>query len=227
MKIKSPLVKGKIVQLKPRVYAAVIPNRYERGMLFCRYQEFYESPHRKIKGKIISFEEMMNVYVKLNKLDSFNYPAEWAGYNLPSQVLWKAVDEFHYSYKGNGYDELMKNIAFYCENDVLNKTGERKPWYLICAESSESSLMKHELAHGLYYTNKEYYNSCQLLINNMRKIDYESIKKKLIKMQYCPDKKIIDDEIQAYLSTGLYPSMKTKAIEAARKPFIKNLKKFL
>jgi len=224
MKIKNPLVKGKIVELRPRIYAVIIPDRYERGMLFSRYQEYYESAIKSIKGKYVSFVNFMNTYRKENKHESFIYPEDWAGYNIPSESLDISINLF---YKENEYDVIMNDIYFHCAIDAQNKNnGTRCKWYLISAESEESSLMKHEIAHGLYYTNKEYYNSCQELLNDMKPSVYESIKKKLIKMQYGDDKVIIPDEIQAYLSTGLYPTMKTKAIEAARKPFIKNFKKF-
>jgi hypothetical protein len=202
----------------------IIPDRYERGMLFSRYQEYYESAIKSIKGKYVSFVNFMNTYRKENKHESFIYPEDWAGYNIPSESLDISINLF---YKENEYDVIMNDIYFHCAIDAQNKNnGTRCKWYLISAESEESSLMKHEIAHGLYYTNKEYYNSCQELLNDMKPSVYESIKKKLIKMQYGDDKVIIPDEIQAYLSTGLYPTMKTKAIEAARKPFIKNFKKF-
>jgi hypothetical protein len=225
MKIKNPLVKGVVKEIKPFIYAAIIPDRYERGMLFCRHQEYYESAIKSIKGKYISFENFMNTYRKVNKHNSFIYTEDWAGYNIPSHILEKSNNLF---YKETEYDKIMNDIYFYCTIDAQNKNnGTSHKWYLISAEKETSSLMYHEIAHGLYYTNKEYYNSCQVLLNDMKPSVYELVKKKLIKMQYGDDKKIIPDEIQAYLSTGLYPSMKTKAIEGARKPFIKNFKKFL
>lgn len=224
MKINTPLVKGKLVELRPRIYAVIIPDRYERGMLFSRYQEYYESAIKSLRGKYNSFVQFMNTYRKENKHGSFIYPDDWAGYNLPSESLDKSINLF---YKENEYDVIMNDIYFHCSIDAQNKNnGIRCKWYLISAESDKSSLMQHEIAHGLYYTNKEYYKSCQELLNNMKPSVYQSVKKKLIKMQYGDDKIIIPDEIQAYLSTGLYPTMKTKAIEEARKPFIKNFKKF-
>ena len=40
MKIKHPLVKGKVIQIKPFIYCVEIDDDYDRAMLFCRYQEF-------------------------------------------------------------------------------------------------------------------------------------------------------------------------------------------
>lgn len=224
MKIKHSLVKGVVKEIKPFIYAVVIPDRYERGMLFTRYQEYYESGIKSLRGKYNSFVQFMNIYRKQNKHKTFIYTEDWAGYNIPSNSLDKSIDVF---YKETEYDEIMNDIYFYCSIDSQNKNnGTRHKWYLISAEKEGSSLMNHEIAHGLYFTNKEYYDSCQVLLKNMKPSVYKSIKDKLIKMQYGDDKIIIPDEIQAYLSTGLYPIMKTKAIEEARKPFIKNFKKF-
>ena len=35
----------KITEVKPNVFAVIIPNQYDRAMTFCRVQEFYESPN--------------------------------------------------------------------------------------------------------------------------------------------------------------------------------------
>jgi hypothetical protein len=45
-------------------------------------------------------------------------------------------------------------------------------------------------------------------------------------MGYNDDKKIIDDEIQAFMSTGLYNGLDTKELKVYQKEFIKNFKKF-
>jgi hypothetical protein len=47
----------------------------------------------------------------------------------------------------------------------------------------------------------------------------EKIFKKLIKMGYVDDKKILIDEAQAFLSTGLYNGLNTKEIEKYEKQF--------
>ena len=52
------------------------------------------------------------------------------------------------------------------------------------------------------------------------------LKKKLIKMGYVNDKKIIDDEIQAFMSTGLYNGLDTKELKKYEGGFIKNFKKY-
>jgi hypothetical protein len=45
-------------------------------------------------------------------------------------------------------------------------------------------------------------------------------------MGYVNDKKIIDDEINAFMSTGLYNGLDTKELKKYEKEFIKNFCKF-
>jgi hypothetical protein len=86
--------------------------------------------------------------------------------------------------------------------------------------------MNHEIAHGLYFTNKAYKKMVDTLINNIKPTHYNKLKKKLIKMGYVDDKKIIDDEIQAFMSTGLYNGLNTKELKVYEKEFKSNFKKF-
>jgi hypothetical protein len=92
--------------------------------------------------------------------------------------------------------------------------------------SKDKGTLNHEIAHGLYFTNKEYKKKVTELINNIKPIHYEKLKKKLIKMGYVDDKKIIDDEIHAFMSTGLYNGMNTKELKVYEKEFKNNFKKF-
>jgi hypothetical protein len=200
MKIKHKLVKGSVKMIKPFIYGVSIENKYDRAMLFCRYQEFYESPFNNIRGKYFTLNEFMKTYTKENGHESFTYPSDWSGYNIPSNVLDKAHDKF---YKETEYDEIMNDIIFYCANDAQQcNDGTRANWYLI-GYGGDESILKHEIAHGLYYTKRSYRLEMDLLVSELPKKVFKKIKKELIKMGYVDDNKIIYDEIQAYMSTGL------------------------
>jgi hypothetical protein len=47
-----------------------------------------------------------------------------------------------------------------------------------------------------------------------------------MKMGYVGDKKIIDDEIQAFMSTGLYNGLDTKELKIYQNEFKKNFRNF-
>jgi hypothetical protein len=224
MNIKHPLIKGKVKEIRPFIYCVEVDDDYDRAMLFCRYQEFYESPYKKFRGKSFTWMEYMRFYKTVWKKKTFTYPDDWSGYNIPSNVMDRANNIFN---KDTEYDVVMNNIYYYCAIDSQNKNNNtRCDWYLIGASTKDKGTTNHEIAHGLYFTNKEYKKNVTNLIKNIKPIHYEKLKKKLIKMGYVNDKKIIDDEIQAFMSTGLYNGMETKELKVYEKEFRKNFKKF-
>ncbi len=224
MKIKHPLVKGKVKEVKPFIYCVEVDDNYDRAMLFCRYQEFYESPYKKFRGKPFTWMEYMRHYKNVWKKGIFTYPEDWSGYNIPSNIVEKGVDIF---YKETEYDVIMNDIYFYCALDAQNKNnGTRHDWYLIGVSSKDKGTMNHEIAHGLYYTNQEYKKRMLYQLSLIPKKVMDKIDKKLIKMGYVNDRKILDDEAQAFLSTGLYNGLDTKEIEKYEKPFVRIFKEF-
>lgn len=224
MKIKHPLVKGRVKEVKPFIYCVEVDDDYDRAMLFCRYQEFYESPYKKFRGKSFTWMEYMRLYKTAWKKRTFTYPDDWSGYNIPSNVLQKANHIFCYDTE---YDKVMNDIYFYCAINSQNKNnGTRCNWYLIGASSKDRGTTNHEIAHGLYYTNKEYKKSVTAIIKKIKPTHYEKLRKKLVKMGYVNDKKIIDDEIQAFMSTGLYNGLNTKELKVYQKEFVANFKKY-
>lgn len=224
MKIKSEFVNGFVKEIRPRIFAAVIKDCYERTMLFCRYQEFYESPYSEIRNKFFTWEKFMSVYKKKRSEYLFTYPKDWVGFNIPSKVIEKGLDVFN---KDKGpYDKIMSDIWYTCENYPLRFDKPRTKWYLIGADTLKSKTMDHEIAHGLYYTNKEYKKICDELVSNIKPTHYNKLKKTLMKIGYVDEKKIIDDEIQAFMSTGLYNGLDTKELKKYEKDFIDNFRKF-
>ncbi len=224
MKINHPLVRGEVKEVFPNIFCVLVDDNYDRAMLFCRYQEFYESPHKQFRGKYFSWFEYMRFYKDSWKKKTFTYPIDWSGYNIPSNVFEDGIDTF---YKETEYDKVMCDIFYYCALDSQNKNnGTRCNWYLIGASSKDIKTLEHEIAHGLYFTNKEYKKEVVNLINNIKPSHYNKLKKKLIKMGYVDDEKIIDDEIQAFMSTGLYNGLDTKELKKYETPFKKNFKKF-
>ena len=223
-KIKHQLVKGVVKEVAPRIYCVIVDDNYDRAMLFCRYQEYYESPYKKFRGKKFSWMEYMREYKIFWKKDVFTYPEDWSGYNIPSNILEGGIDAF---YKETEYDVIMNDVFFHCSIDSQNKNdGQRCDWYLIGASSKDLKTMDHEIAHGLYFTNNTYKKIVDVLIKNIKPTHYDKLKKKLIKMGYVNDKKIIDDEIQAFMSTGLYNGLDTKELKKYEKEFKSNFKKF-
>lgn len=224
MNINHPLIKGVVKEIKPNIYCVLVDDNYDRAMLFCRYQEFYESPYKKFRNKYFTWMEYMRFYKDVWKKKTFTYPEDWSGYNIPSNILQIA----HHIFCGETeYDNIMNDIYWYCVSDVQKKNeGKDVDWYLIGASSKDLRTLDHEIAHGLYFTNRDYKKDTNKLIKEIKPTHYGKLKKKLIKMGYVSDKKIINDEIQAFMSTGLYNDLDIKELKKYESKFIKNFKKY-
>ena len=225
MEIVHPLVVGEVNEIKPHIYAVIIKDDYDRAMLFCRYQEYYESPYPEVRGNVFSLESYMRTYTKGNKSTYFSYPHDWVGYNIPSNILLESHKKFKSHYP-NENDNIMGKIISFCENDTKGKGEEHQPWYIIGADKIKSGTMNHEMAHGLYYTDLKYKVEMDYLISQIRKTEYISLGKHLIKAGYVNDKKIIDDEIQAFMSTGKYAKWSEIVYKKYSPEFVKVFKKY-
>ena len=226
MKIKNYLVKGELKEVAPHIYCVAVEDAYDRAMLFSRYQEFYESPIKGIRNRFFTLEGLMKRYRDHYKKETFTYPEDWAGYNIPSYSLEKAIEKFGDKYMTE-YDEIMQHIVSECETKSYSlNNGSKHNWYLIGTDNFKSRTMNHEMAHALYYTNPEYKRNCDALISKIKKSDYTKLNKALVGIGYLNNKKIIDDEIQAFMSTGLYSKLDDEKLKPYTKEFIKNFKLF-
>jgi hypothetical protein len=224
MIIKNSLVEGEVREIKPFIFATIIKDSYDRSMLFCRYQEFYESPFSEIRGNSFTLEEYMRLYSKINKSKSFTYPVDWTGYNIPSNVLMEAKKMFTIK---NQYDSIMSEIIDYCESESKRKNNnEKHPWYLIGVDKLKSGIINHEIAHGLYYTNLNYKVEMDYHTSHIEPKDYLLLCKNLIKIGYANDMRILNDEIQAYMSTGKLHTWSDNIYKKYSKEYIKTFRKF-
>lgn len=225
MRISNSLIEGEVREIKPFIFATIIKNQYDRSSLFCRYQEFYESPYPQIRGKFFTIEEYMKLYTTQNKKLHFTYQSDWTGYNIPSKVLLEARSTF--GSPVSQYDYTMNEIIEYCERESrIQNRGEQHSWYLIGVDKLKSGVMNHEIAHGFYFTNPHYKVEMDYLIGDINVKDYEHLKKILVKGGYSDDKCIIDDEIQAYMSTGKHTEWNDSVYQKYSQDFIKIFKKF-
>jgi hypothetical protein len=195
------LVNYWIFEAKPRIYLVAVPDQYERGMLFLRSQVFYESPSDEFRGKNFCVFDYMNFYRKNDVLGYFYYPRHWDAYNVPSDELEKCIKGLTSENMSiTPYDKVMVDIV-----QEIRKNQPQGEFYLIGVDSSQSDKLDHELAHAFFYTDKEYREEMLKLISSIKSSIYKQIEAYLSRMGY--SRKVMDDEIQAYLATGLTPFM--------------------
>lgn len=213
----------KIKEVKPKVFAVIIKDKYDRAMTFLRGQEYYESPNPKFRNKK-DFEiwDYMKWYSLNNKV-GFTYASDWSGFNIPLVKLIELYDAGKFTY--TPYDEVMDKIVWEIYEKNWDSTG-----YIIGTESIKGDTFNHEVCHGLYYTNEEYKKIADQITKNIPKDHYKILKNNLIKMGYT--NQVIDDEIHAYLCYGWnwqtfgYGVPYHDRLEYSRK-YLKELKAFL
>ncbi len=191
-------IEYKIEEVRPNVFAVIVKDHYHRAMLFCRVQEYYESPNPQFRGKNFSIWDYIEWYSREHR-DVFTYTFDWGGFNIPLKTAWDCYEKLK-EYE-TPYDKVMDDIIGTIELKMFNKKNTRN-WngYIIGADSTESDTFEHEICHGLYATNKEYKLLVDEVTETISTKDYLTFKNNLIKMGYTDG--VIDDEIQAYLSTN-------------------------
>ena len=178
-------------EVRPNVFAVIVPNDYDRAMLFCRVQEFYESDSNLFKDQDFSIWEYMRWYSAKN-IGVFTYPKDWTGFNIPFKV---ALNCMVGNKELSPYDKVMEDII-----DEILLTDNPVNAYIIGTKTDKGLTFRHEMAHALYYTNKDYKYIADKLISTIPLKYYNIMVINLLNLGY--DKSVIDDEIQAYMSTN-------------------------
>jgi hypothetical protein len=218
------LVDYELVEISPRIFALIIKDGYQRAMLFLRCQEYYESNFSEIRGKNFDLFEYMEIYRKRKGSGVFTYPNDWSGFNVPGQIIENCINDVFCQNSGllpTGYDYIMESVI----SQIKGKIKPNNRWYLLGADKESSKIMEHEMCHALYYTNSKYRKEKSSMIKEMHEVISQKMRGILLNMGYC--KGVLNDEIQAYLSTGLTVEMlKIRGIKKHQKEFRKHFLKY-
>jgi len=198
----------RITALNEKIYLLSAPTQYEVAAAFMRFQEFYESPYKEIRGKYFTHEQYMDAYAQ--EMGNFTYTSDWLGFNIPSHIYSKAVQTLNHkqirSFLCRTSDpgelwvkekELVRLVA-----ETRKENGSPKKYYIIGACETDSAIQtsKHEIAHALWYLYPEYKRVQKENSDCLPAKSEDKIKAMLLKRGY--GKNVIQDELQAYLSTS-------------------------
>lgn len=177
------MLKIKKTEIKKKIFLLEFENQYEITSTFLRFQEYYESPE--FRGKVFTLKKFMEWYSKGKS--SFSYYTDWNGFNIPSYVLRP-----FYEGKFDPLSEKEKQLLELFKNDS-------EPFYVIGIHGkAEDSILKHEIAHGIFYNLPLYKKQ---VLEVIRQFDTDEMRKELIEKGYCNE--VLDDEINAYaIATG-------------------------
>src|SRR3989344_4556885 len=165
------------------IYLIESKTRQDLAATFMRFQEYYESPV--FRGRTFSADEFAAWYA--SEFGAFTYHQDWSGFNIPSWVLEP--------FKNGEFDPLTakeKNLL----NFFKNIYGD---FYIIGATSQDeecADTIKHEFAHGAFFTNKEYRED---VINFLNAKKPHVVRVALQEMGYADN--VLEDETNAYLLT--------------------------
>lgn len=193
-----------IEEIHPKVLLLSFDNSYDLAMHFCRVQEFYENSIW--KNKFFTMLDFVEWYSLEKGNGAFTYPNDWSGFNVPSKVFRNLYAKEKIP-DPNKYDKVMIEIL----NKIDNSGYKGKQFYLIGSLSEDKEAIKHEFAHALWSTNIKYKKEMKKLISELTEPQHNALKNWLKEKTYCDE--VIDDEIQAYLSTGMAEEM----VDALRK----------
>jgi hypothetical protein len=163
--------------------------------------EFYESDSDTFRGQGFKWKDYIDYYKAKTKKDYFSYHEDWAGYNIPCTSLESCIQKIP---DLNIYDMIMFSVV-----DTIRKIVGSDDFYLIGIDQSngeDPSLIFHEMAHGLWFSSPRYKREMSSLIENMNSNVRENMINKIKEAGYGDN--VYEDELQAYLSTGVDGSMR-------------------
>lgn len=172
-------------------------------MSFLRYQEFYESPNPKFRNNSFTILEYIEWYSNKYGDGAFTYPNDWSGFNLPSKAIELArafgiLDPNKYD---NEINLIYSKIREYESGD----------FYIIGTTKKDTETLEHEIAHALWSTDVDYKKD---MTKNISSLGNKTVKKlKLILANMGYNNSVMEDEIQAYLSTGLVEELEELKIK--------------
>lgn len=182
---KKP-VKFQMQEILPGVYHLNFSKRTDLTSTLLRFQEHYESP--KFRNKIFTIPEFVRWY-KTTRNGKFSYLTDWSGFNFPSTV----VEKF--------WKNKFSKITAREKQVLLNFSPDQGKFYIIGTYGKTNNknyklILKHELAHALYYLDESYRNQVQEVL---AKVDAKPIHQYLKKLGY--HKSVWMDETNAYILT--------------------------
>jgi hypothetical protein len=177
----------KIIPSIPHVLQLEFRNRTELTLSFCRLQEFFESPHEHIRGKVFTLEAFLATYYAPGH--EIDYLAHWGGFNVPKAV----VDDFFALFHDLTKREQVIEHAW--------KSGDHQ--YLIAVDVDDAdNALGHELAHARYALDGQYKIAVQKVIYDIPSELLDRLCADLITGEYPDDYWILIDEVHAYLATS-------------------------
>ena len=176
----------RIVQVAPKIYALEGEGKEEVGYYMIRIQENYESPM--FRNRVFTMKDFIPWYMKSRGKDTFTYFDDWSGFNVPGHIVKRFM---------NGkFDPLRPEEQWLI--DELKKLNIKGRFYLLGYSEEDARVKQHEIAHGLFYTNRKYKRE---VLKALESFDTQNgpLPNHLRKQGYC--EQVLVDEFHAWVLT--------------------------
>ena len=192
-----------ITKLKEGICIIRTLKQQDIARMFMRPAEYYENPVH--QGKLGTTVKQIQAWQKKQSKGKYCYEDVWAGFNMPAKV-WEEWHSGSVQLCGQGKFSFNRYEKELIKALLGNKSELDSIAYIIGVYGGEKSkwmkaTLMHEIAHALYYTSKEYKRNSIKLLKTIPLSFRKEAFKVLAKMGYASS--VLNDELQAYLSTGL------------------------
>ena len=224
----------KIKRITDNIFLIVVPDDYERSMLFLRVQEYSESPNRKFRGKSFDLMDFIKWYTLQNKDKCFSYGDDWVGFNTSYLNAVQCYKKLPFKYVTK-YDFIMLDILREISHKIGSSNLSSKNVYMIGTGSADPKNVttQHEIFHAYYFTSSLYRKKVKEAIHNcIPKHIYDRLRSNLVQMGYLNQNYTIHNEMQAYLrgKDWNHPGLSTKiskgTLNQIHKCFSNHLEKY-
>lgn len=188
-------IKYTIHRLSDLVFEIIVPDSYDRAMLFLRPQEYMESPNPKFRQHSFDIWDFAKWYSSIESPNAgFTYATDWSGFNFPLIEAIKCYEKLPDKYLTD-YDlvfmKILKQILARVNKEDIPRV------YIISYDKKGSVVMYHERYHACYYTNPIYKRVADKLLETIPKQTKNQLIQNLKEMGY--HLSVLKNEIQAYL----------------------------
>lgn len=181
------------------IWAIKSPDDHTRALMFMRSQEFYESAFEEIIKKQFKVSRFVDIYKQHYGKKEFTYGSDWAGFNIPSNILEECMSNIPED-EVNNWDKLMLSVI-----DTIKENEKGHTYYLLGVDELANDLLEHEFAHAMYFTLPEYKSEMDKLTSECDGVVRDTMFKCITEYGYADH--VLPDELQAYMSTGLGEKM--------------------
>lgn len=146
-------MKFSIKEIYPGLIHIQFDSQYDLTSTMIRFQEFYESSYKQIRGKYFTLEAYMDIYAQEH--GNFTYFSDWSGFNIPDKVFLNAWRTF----TGNLRDKEMV---------LCHAVSQFNYGYIIATvKGCKFDTVSHEIMHGFYYLDSSYRKSVNKLVKEL------------------------------------------------------------